>query len=448
MADFLRVPWGGPEVGGVLFGRREPASLRILAFRPLECEQDESRLRDVIEKAKTDPELTGLEAVGWYHSKQHWLLLTSYDAELWDRYFPEPWQIALGFLRARSKPCLVGLFFRREDGSIASSHREFGVREAKPEAPLPSPPPQARAEAQPGPEPEPQPEPEPAPEAAPKAEPIAPPQTCCAFWGLRAMPFSPLASPYWDPQYEEVLSRLMRAVRDRKGLAVLTGAAGTGKTTFLRRLGDALARESIEFALLLNPSRLTVEEFYEFLADDLALPKTRYSKVAVLRALQDLLIGQAKRGTTGALVIDDAHQLRWEVLEEIRMLDNLQQPTGRPLQTILCGTPEFERRLESDEFRQLSQRITLRCGLHPLPEEETAASIKMQLADCGLPDQTVFTPELLPAIHRRSGGILRVIGAICSGLLELCFARSTRVATMEMIEEVCSDLKSPTGGGV
>jgi general secretion pathway protein A len=424
MTDFLRVPWGGPEAGGVLFGRREPGSVRILAFRPLECEHafgpafqlsedDQSRLRDVLEQAKTDPELAGLEAVGWYHSKPQWLLLTPYDTELWDRYFPEPWQIAMGILRRRSKPCLVELFYRQEDGSIASSHREFSVREAKPDAPLP-----------------PEPEPEPAPEPARKAEPIVPPQTCCAFWGLREMPFSPPASP----QYEEVLARVMRAVRGRKGLIVLTGEAGFGKTAFLRRLGDALTRESIEFALLLDP-KLSVEEFYAFLADDLALPCTQYSKVAVLKALQELLIEQARRDKTVVLVADDAHHLSGEVLEEIRMLDNLQHRTGRLLQTILCGTPEFERRLESDECRQLRQRVALRCGLQPLREEETAAYIERQLAGCGMPAQTVFTPELLSAIHARSGGVQGVTGTICNRLLELCFARATRVATIEMLEE-------------
>jgi general secretion pathway protein A len=117
----------------------------------------------------------------------------------------------------------------------------------------------------------------------------------------------------------------------------------------------------MEFALLLDP-RLTVEEFYEFLADDLRLQCTRHTKVAVIKALQELLIEQARRDKTGVLVVDDAHHLRWEVLEEIRMLDNLQHRTGRLLQTILCGTPGIDRRLESEDCRQLSQRVALRRG--------------------------------------------------------------------------------------
>lgn len=363
MADFLRLSWGGPEAGGVLFGRREPGCLRILAFRPLECEHangpafelsenDELRLADILAKAGTDEELAGLEAVGWYHSKHHWLVLTERDVKLYDRYFPESWQIAMVFLRVRSQPCLLGLFFRREDGPIASSYREFSVREA---ATPPAPPPLA---------PEPEAHPEPAPEAAPEAQEIAPPQTFCAFWGLREKPFSGSAVDYWDPRYEEVLSKLMRAVRGRMGLIVLTGEAGTGKTTLLERLGDYLAEDSVEFALLLD-SRLSANEFYEFLACDMALPCTRRSKVAVLESLRELLIEQAGKGSTAALLIDDAEHLDWEVLEEIRMLDNLQHRTGRLLQTILCGSSELDRRLESDELCQLRERVAVRCRLQP-----------------------------------------------------------------------------------
>lgn len=444
MVDFLRLPWGGPEVGGVLFGRRELGSVRILAFRPLECghvegpafelsEDDELRLADILAQAGTDEELAGLEAVGWYHSKHHWLVLNERDVKLYDRYFPEPWQIAMVFLRRRSQPCLLGFFFRGEDGSLASSHREFSVREAQPEAALPPAPTPPEPEPEPEAEPEALAEPAPAPEAAPEAQEIAPPQTFRAFWGLREKPFSGPAARYWDPRHEEVLSKLMRAIRGRMGLMVLTGEAGTGKTVLLERLGDYLAAESMQFALLLD-ARLSAEEFYEFLAYDLALPCTRKAKVAVLAALRELLIEQAGIGTTAALLIDDAHHLEWEVLEEIRMLDNLQHRTGRLLQTVLCGSPELERRLESEELCQFGERVAVRFHLQPSSEEETSQWIQRELTDCGMPEQTVFTPEILSAIHARSGGALRVAGAICDRLLETCFARGSRVVTMEMLD--------------
>jgi general secretion pathway protein A len=228
------------------------------------------------------------------------------------------------------------------------------------------------------------------------------------------------------------------------GLIVLTGEAGTGKTTLLGRLGDYLTEESMEFALLLD-SRLSADEFYEFLAYDLALPCTRKSNVAVLNALRELLLEQAGKGSTAALLIDDAHHLEWEVLEEIRMLDNLQHRTGRLLQTVLCGSPELEQRLESDEFCQLGERVAVRFHLQPPSEEETGQWIQRELTDCGMPDQTVFTPEILSAIHARSGGLLRVTRAICDRLLETCFARGSRVATMEMLDAVWSDMQSAAG---
>ena len=460
MADFLRLRWGGPDVGGVLFGRREPGRVRILAFRPLECEHlhgptfdlsetDKVRLRNLLEDARTDEELAGLEVVGWYHSEHHWLVLTERDVDLYDRYFPEPWQIALVFLRLRSKPCLLGLFYRREDGLIASCHSEFSVREAKPEASPPArlPQPEAEVYAEPEPEPvpeaapEPAPEPAPVPEAAPEPVQAAPPQTSVTFWGPSEKPFSRPSISYWNPRHEDVLSRLVHAVRGRKGVIVLTGEAATGKTALLERLGDRLAEESIEFAFLLDP-RLSSGQFYEFLAYDLALPCKRGSKFAVLEALRELLIGQAAKGSTTALVIDDAHRLEWEVLEEIRMLDNLQHRTGRLLQTILCGLPALDRRLESDELGRLRERVAVRCRLQPASEAETAEWIQRQLNECGMPDQTVFTPEMLAAIYARSSGVLRVSGAICDGLLETCFARVSRVATMEMLDEVWTRLQS------
>ena len=426
MAEFLRLPWGGPEVGGVLFGRREPGAVRILAFRPLECEHaggpgfelsedDELRLGEILAKPGTDEELAGLEAVGWYHSKHDWLVLNDRDVKLYDRYFAKPWQIAMVFLRRRSQPCMLGFFFRREDGSIASAHREFSVREAAPPS-----------------------EPEPAAEAAPEAQEIAPPRTFCAFWGIREMPCFDPAARYWSSECEEVLSKVIRAVSGRMGLIVVTGEAGVGKTTLLERLGDYLTEESMEFALLKDP-RLSAEEFHEFLAYDLDLPCSRNSKVAVLTALRELLIRQAGRGSTGALLIDDADRLEWEVLEEIRMLDNLQHRTGRLLQTVLCGSPEFDRRLDSDELHQLRGRVAVRLHLRPPSEAETGQWIERELSDCGMPDQTVFTPEILSAIHARSGGSLRVAGAICDGLLATCYARGSRVATVEMLEALWAE---------
>jgi general secretion pathway protein A len=136
---------------------------------------------------------------------------------------------------------------------------------------------------------------------------------------------------------------------------VLTGESGTGKTTLLECLGDLLAQESIEFAFLMN-SKVSVEEFYEFIAYDLDLHCGQPSKANVLRALEE---------RTTALLVDDAQDLDAEVLEEIRLFDNLQNRKGKLLQTILCGSPELDRRLEQDDLRLLKQRVVMRCRLQP-----------------------------------------------------------------------------------
>ncbi len=424
MSDFLRLPWGGPEVGGVLFGTAEPERVRILAYRPLECEHangpafeltetDEAGLLELLERAKTDQDLAGLQPVGWYHSTFRWLLLTPADAKLYDQYFPELWQVAMVFLRVKSRPSLLGFFCRNADGSIGSCHREFMVFEGRPE-----------------------PEPQEAPAVA------APPVSLEAFFGVRENPFSRaarLASPYWSPQHNEILATLLYGVRSRRGLMTLTGETGTGKTILLEQLGDSLNRESIEFALLLNP-KTTVKEFYEFIAYDFDLDCPGGSKVAVLLALNRLLLKLATEHRTAALIVDDAQHLEWDVLEEIRMFDNLQNPKGRLLQVILAGSPELDRGLEADNLRQLRERVTVRCQLQPLRERETKECIAQQLAKSGMPNQTVFTPEVLAGIHTRSGGVLRVINAICHGLLESCFAGQRRVATIDMLDEVCLGL--------
>lgn len=370
MADFLRLSYGGTDVGGVLFGAREADRVRIVAYRPLECEHaygpsfqltesDKAGLRRLLDEAHADPDLAGLQPVGWYHTKHRWLLMTPQDTAVYDCYFPEPWQLTLVFLRVRSAPCMLGLFFRQENGWIVCSHRDFSVREAKPEiAPEPCEP---EAVAAP-------PQPEASVEEA-IIEPAAPLVVAEEVTPPLAEPQPPTwpDQPFWSPSQTQVLAKLLDGIRRRRGLMILTGERGTGKTTLLEYLGDCLAQESIEFAFLLN-SKLTVEEFYEFIAYDLDLRCGHPSKLNVLRSLQELLLKQALKDRTTALLVDDAQDLDEEVLEEIRLFDNLQNRRGKLLQTILCGSPELDDRLEADELRQLKQRVVMRCRLQPLEE--------------------------------------------------------------------------------
>ena len=177
------------------------------------------------------------------------------------------------------------------------------------------------------------------------------------------------------------------------------------------------------------------------LAYDFDLRCDRKSKTEVLFALNALLIQQTERGRTCVLIVDEAHNLEWDVLEEIRLLGNLENRQGKLLQIILAGQPELDRKLDAPNLRQLKQRIVLRCTLNPLTEEESTAYVETRLARAGMPNQKVFSRELMHEIHHRSHGIPRIINAICDNLLVTCFAMEQRVANFTMLEEVSRDMR-------
>ena len=263
-----------------------------------------------------------------------------------------------------------------------------------------------------------------------------------AFFGLKSTPFSLTPDPsffYRSAQHEEALASLIYGVQSRKGFIVLTGEVGTGKTTMLECLRDHLTAQHVPFVFLFN-SRLTPEQFLQMMAYDLDLPCERNSKPEVLFALNALLIDRAKDNQTTVLIIDEAQNLDWAVLEEIRLLSNLEARSGKALQIILSGQPELERKLEAREYRQLKQRIALRCHLRPFHAAESAQYIAARLARAGMFEQSVFPPVVLAEIHRRTQGIPRVINAVCDNLLLTAFAMESRIVTMEMVEEVARDL--------
>jgi general secretion pathway protein A len=264
-----------------------------------------------------------------------------------------------------------------------------------------------------------------------------------AFFGLKENPFNLSPDPsflYRSQQHEEALANLIYGVQSRKGFIVLSGEVGTGKSTMLECLRGFLAAQRVEFAYVFN-SRLTVDQFFEMVAYDLSLDCDRTSKTQVLFALNEFLMHRNSSGATTALIVDEAHNLDWDVLEEIRLLGNLENPRGKMLQIVLAGQPELDRRLDAPDYRQLKQRIALRCTLHPLQENETIEYITSRLAKAGMENQTVFPPDLLSEIHYRTQGIPRVINAICDNLLLTAFASETKVATLEFLEEVSTDLR-------
>ena len=264
-----------------------------------------------------------------------------------------------------------------------------------------------------------------------------------AYFGFSENPFNLSPDPqflYRSPQHEEALANLIYGVRSRKGFIVLTGEVGTGKTTMLECLRDYLDLQRIEFAFVFN-SRLTPDQFFEMIAYDFQLECDRKSKTSVLFALNELLLEQAERGRTCVLIVDEAHNLEWDVLEEVRLLGNLENRQGKLLQIVLSGQPELDRKLDAPNLRQLKQRVVLRCSLNSLEPAETVAYIESRLERAGMKEQKIFSPELLEELHKRSRGIPRLINLICDNLLVTAFAMETKVATLEMLDEVSRDLR-------
>jgi general secretion pathway protein A len=264
-----------------------------------------------------------------------------------------------------------------------------------------------------------------------------------AFFGFKKNPFNLSPDPtflFRSQHHEEALANLIYGVQSRKGFIVLTGEVGTGKTTMLECLRDFLDAQQILFASLVN-SRLTVGQFFELLAYDLDLRCDRQSKTQVLVSLSGLLGERSSAGRTTVLMLDEAHNLDWDVLEEIRLLGNLETRRGKLLQIVLAGQPELDRKLEAPEFRQLKQRIALRCSLRSFTAEETSVYVNSRMERAGLPAQTIIAPEIVTEIHFRAQGMPRLINAICDNLLLTAFALESRTATTAMLDEVTADMR-------
>jgi general secretion pathway protein A len=264
-----------------------------------------------------------------------------------------------------------------------------------------------------------------------------------AFFGFSESPFTLSPDPsffYRSEQHEEALANLVYGVQARKGFIVLSGEVGTGKTTMLECLRDYLESQFIEFAFLFN-SRINPDQFFEMIAYDLNLNCARSSKTEVLFGLNELLVEQAKEGRTVVLIVDEAHNLEWEVLEEIRLLGNLENRNGKLLQIILSGQPELDRKLDAPNLRQLKQRVVLRCNLQPFTLRDAVEYMESRLERAGMSDQTVFSEELMAEIHMRAQGIPRVINALCDNLLLTAFALENKTCNSEMLDEVCRDMR-------
>ena len=206
----------------------------------------------------------------------------------------------------------------------------------------------------------------------------------------------------------------------------------------LECLRDYLRSRDIGYITISN-SRLSVPEFFELIAYELRCG--RNSKPEVLITLNQLLVQEAEAGRTIVLIVDEAQSLERDVLEEIRLLGNLEDRYGKLLQIVLAGQPELDRKLDAPDLRQLKQRIVLRCSLRPFTEKETLEYVATRLERAGMPHQTVFPPAVLDEIHRQAQGVPRTINAICDNLLLMTSALGERAATTQMLAKVSEEMR-------
>ncbi len=265
-----------------------------------------------------------------------------------------------------------------------------------------------------------------------------------SFYQLRQNPFEITPDPsflFSTARHNEALASLYYGVRARKGFVVLTGEVGTGKTMLVRCVLDLLQRTGVAFAYVFNPS-LSPLEFIRYIAGDLGLPVAGKAKDEIILALSAFLVERHRLNLTTLLVVDEAHYLSPELLEEVRLLTNLETTQRKLLQIVLAGQPELDEMLDSFELRQLKQRIALRCHLEPLDLGETRGYIQRRLQIAGrVPEKIIFSEPAVSAIFRHSKGFPRMVNTICENALLSGYARRAAVIPDEVIEEVARDLR-------
>jgi len=261
------------------------------------------------------------------------------------------------------------------------------------------------------------------------------------FYGLRANPFN--VNP--DPRYlfltrhtEEALACLTYGIQSRKGFVLLTGEVGTGKTTLINKLLEWLRLQQVATAFIFN-SRMNVPQFLDYMMADFGIQHDSRAKSQILLRLYNWLLDRYRAGETAVLIVDEAQNLSDEVLEEIRMLTNLETFTEKLLQIVLVGQPELEQKLKQPQLRQLRQRLTLRAKTHALTLDETRAYVQQRLRIAGSNGQQIFEPEAVATIHHYAMGIPRVINLLCEHCLVSAFVDQQKIIGPSVVEGVARD---------
>ena len=262
-----------------------------------------------------------------------------------------------------------------------------------------------------------------------------------SFFGLRALPFEASPDPrflYVMPQIREALACLQYGIAARKGFVVMTGEVGTGKTTLLKTVLGSFTKGRVSSAVVFNP-RLDVLDFLEFVLTDFGIPPKARTKSGMLLQLNRWLVERFSENGICVVVVDEAQNLSWELLEEIRLLTNLETSSEKLLQIVLSGQPELEAKLRDPSIRQLRQRVSLWCKTRPLTETETSSYIAERLRIAGA-SQPVMTPVAVHLVHRYSDGIPRLINLVCEHSMISAYVEQAKPVPARIVEAVSKEL--------
>ena len=261
------------------------------------------------------------------------------------------------------------------------------------------------------------------------------------FYGLIHPPFEMTPDPsflYLGETHREGLATLVYGVRSRKGFVMLTGEVGTGKTTLLHGLLAQLDA-STDSAYIFNPC-LEPPDFFKLLFDELGIEETCVSKAEYLLALNHYLIDRLQNDRTVLLIIDEAQNLSREMLEEIRLLSNLETSSSKLIQILLVGQPELGEMLDRDDLRQLRQRIVLRYELKAFDADELESYVEERLRLAGYTGKGIFKRSALRELFEVTGGVPRLVNVVCDGALLTGYGRDQAMLDAAIIREVASDL--------
>ena len=262
------------------------------------------------------------------------------------------------------------------------------------------------------------------------------------FFGLRALPFNLTPDPaflFLPSKHREALAGLTYAVLARKGFVVLTGDAGTGKTTLLTSALTHLPEGKVHSSVILNPT-LTPAEFLELVLLDFGMPDIPTSKAQRLWKLQEFLLVAHREGKIAILVIDEAHKLSPELLEEVRLLGNFEYGPEKLLQVLLLGQCELDDMLDRQDLRQFKQRIALRLYIDPLLPGEVGDYIRFRWEKAGGQTEAPFTPEAIEGAMHWSRGIPRLVNSICDTALLMAYSEGSRTVGEECVRGAAASL--------